>query len=253
MTNGSSERTEINIPNPHKRTIFVCTGIIILGIVLIFLPGVIGMDGFNGGFALSFFGGFVVIVGIISVIIFARLASLFNNMMIKTNILAHWSYSQDDWKQYTEEEHKEDKKDKRNLFLLVVGISVIVGIIFWVMHPDNALIIFYIILGIIAVIGLTAFLSAQSPYYRNKKHFGEVYIARDGVYINRSLHIWRGLGTKLESVNFEVGTQSLSRIIIGYSSINTAMRNYYTVRIPVPHGQEELAKNIVGQIQASQQ
>ena len=219
---------------------------------MIFLPGIIGLEGFNGGFALSFFGGFVAIIGIICVFVFARLARLFGSIMKKENILVHWSYSQADWKQYTEEEHKEDSRDKRNLFLLVAAISVVVGIIMWAMHPDDGVIILIIILGIIAVIGLTAFLSILSPYRWNKKHLGNVYIAKDGAYLNRRLHIWKGLGTKLEGVTYEVGKQALLRINIAYLSVNTAMRNSYTVRIPVPQGQEEVAKNIVAQIQASQ-
>ncbi len=70
-----------------------------------------------------------------------------------------------------------------------------VGVILFAMYPHDALLDICIILGIIAIIGLTAFLSIQSPYRWNKKHLGEVYIAKDGAYLNRRLHIWRGLGT----------------------------------------------------------
>ena len=252
MIDGKNKEAETNISNPERRTAFACSGIIILGIVMIFLPGIIGMDGFNGGFALSFLGGFVAIIGIICVVVFARMARLFDNIMKKENILVHWSYSQDDWKQYTEEEHREDARDKRNLFFLVAAISVVVGIIMWAMHPDDGVIVLIIILGIIAIVGLTAFLSILSPYRWNKKHLGDVYIAKDGAYLNRRLHIWKGLGTQLEGVTYEEGKQALARINIAYSSINTTMRNSYTARIPVPRGQEETAKNIVEQIQESQ-
>jgi hypothetical protein len=252
VINDNNEKSDTNLSNPERRTAFACSGIIILGIVMIFLPGILGMDGFNGGFALAFLGGFVCIIGIICVFVFARLARLFDSIMKKENILVHWTYSQDDWKRYTEEEHKEDARNKRNLFLLVAAISVVVGIIMWAMHPDDAGVIIIIILGIIAVIGLTAFLSILSPYRWNKKHLGDVYITRDGAYLNRRLHVWKGLGTKLEGVTFEAGKQSLPRINIEYSSINTTMRNYYTARIPVPLGQEEVAQNIVEQIQDSQ-
>jgi NADH:ubiquinone oxidoreductase subunit 3 (subunit A) len=220
---------------------------------MIFLPGIIGMEGFNGGFALSFFGGFVVIVGIITVIVFARLASLFDSIMTKENILVHWTYSPDEWKQYTEEEHKEDKTDKRRLFLLVAVISVIVGIILCVIYPHDLLLNICIILGIIAVIGLTAYLSQRSVYRWNKKYLGEVYIAKDGAYLNRRLHIWKGLSTRLVRASYEVGKHSLPRIIFEYSSQNLATRNYYAARIPVPLGQEEIAQKIVEQIQASHQ
>ena len=239
------------ISNPQRRTALACTGIIVLGIVMIFLPGVIGMDGFNGGLALSFFGGFVVIVGIISVIVFARQARLFNTILQKENILVHWTYSPEEWQKYTEEEHKEDKTDKRRLFLLVAAISVVVGIILWAIYPHDALLDVCIILGIIAVIGLTAYLSVLLPYRWNKQHLGEAYIAKDGAYLNGRLHIWRGLSTRLLRATYEEGNHSLPRINIEYSSQNLATRNYYKARIPVPQGQEEAALAIVVNIQAS--
>jgi MFS family permease len=246
------ERRMNTISNPQRRTALACTSIIILGLFVVFLPAMLHMDMMKNGFGISFIGGFVVIVGIITVIVFARLAGLFDNIMKSENILAHWTYSTEEWQQYTEEEHKEDNTDKRRLFLLVAAISWVVGIIMWAIYPHDGLLIFFIILGIIVVIGLTAFLSALSPYRWNKKHLGEVYIAKDGAYINRRLHIWRGLGTGLMRASYEVGSHSLPWVKIQYSSQNLATRNYYTARIPVPQGQEEAAQTIVAQIQASQ-
>ena len=239
------------INNPHRRIALACTGIVVLGIIMIFLPGIAGMDAFKGGLALSFFGGFVVIVGVIAVIMFARLARLFDSILKKENILAHWTYSPDEWKQYTEEEHKEDKADKRSLFLLVAAISIVVGSILWVIYPDDLLLDICTILGIIAVIGLAAYLSQLSAYRRNEKHLGEVYIAKDGAYLNRQLHIWKGLSTRLVDATYEGGSYSLPKVKIQYSSQNLATRNYHTARIPVPHGQEKIAQRIVAQIQAS--
>lgn len=219
--------------NPHRRIAIAYTGIIVLGIVLMFLPAILHMDMLKSGFALSFFGGFVAIIGIITVIVFARLARLFDTILKKDNIMVHWTYSPDEWQKYTEEEHREDKTDKRRLFLLVAGISVIAGIILWVIYPHDLVLIIFIILGIIAVIGLAAYLSVLAPYRWNKKHLGEVYIARDGAYLNRRLHIWKGLGTRLVGATYELGKHSLSKVVIRYSSANLAKRNYFTARIPV--------------------
>lgn len=239
------------IKNPYWHTAIACTSIIVLGIVMIFLPGIIGLEGFNGGFALSFLGGFVVIIGIITVIIVAHLARLFDNILKKENILVHWTYTPEDWKQYTEEEHKEDKTDKGRLFIVVAVIAVIVGIIMCFIFPDDILLNICIILGIIAVIGLTAFLSQLAAYRWNKKYLGEVYITLDGAYFNRRLHIWKGLTTKLDGATYEVGKQSLPRVTFLYSSQNMAVRNAYAARIPVPRGQEEAARNIVTQVRAA--
>ena len=237
--------------NPYPHSTLVCLAIIILGIVMIFLPGIIGMDGFNGGFALAFFGVFVIIVGIISLFFFNRFARLSGSILKKENIIAHWTYSPGEWQQYIEEEHSEDKTDKRHLFIMVAVISVVVGIVMLIIYPGDPLLIFYIIFGIIAVIGLTAYLSIVAVYSGNKKQAGDVYIARDGASLSGRLHIWRGLGTRLMGARYEEGKHSLPRIIVQYSPANLA-RNYYTARIPVPRGQEETAQSIVAQIQGSQ-
>jgi hypothetical protein len=239
-----------SISNPHRPAAFFCISIIILGIVMIFLPGIIGMDGMDGGYALSFFGIFVGIVGIITVIFVFRLAAVFDNILKKENILVHWTYTPEEWRQYTEEEHQDDKTDKRRLFLLVAGIAVIVGIIMCLMFPEDIMLNIYIILGIIAMIGITAFLSQLSAYRWNQKRLGDVYISRDGAYLNHRLHIWKGLTTKLEAASYEEGEKSLGRLIFEYTSQNFLNRNHYSARIPVPHGQESAAQNIAEQIKA---
>jgi hypothetical protein len=239
------------IKNPHRLTRYTCASIIVIGILLIFLPGIIGLDGLRGGFALSFFGIFVAILGIITVVIFARLSRLFDRIFQKDNILAHWTYTAEEWKTYTEEEHAEDKSDKRSLFFLVAVISIVAGIILAVIYRDDFMVIIYTVIGIIAVIGLTAFLSVVMPYRWNRHHQGEVYIAREGAYLNSRLHIWKGLGTRLGKVTYEKGKRSLPRIRINYSSYNFAAGNYYTVRIPVPQGKEVAARKIVDAILAA--
>jgi hypothetical protein len=139
--------------NPPRRTAIVWTCIIVLGIVIIFIPAIIGMDGFDGGFALSIGGGFISMMGIIAAVIYTRLASTLDRMMHKENILVHWTYSLEEWKHYTEREYREVAQDKKHLFILIAVISVIVGIIFYAFVQENALIIALIILGIIAIAG----------------------------------------------------------------------------------------------------
>lgn len=241
-----------DIKKPYRHTAFYCSSIILLGIVMIFLPGIIGLDGFNGGFALSFLGFFVAVIGIITVIIFARLSRLADAILQKQNILAHWTYTPEEWKTYTEEEHADDSFDKRSLFLLVAIIAVVVGIGMGIVYRDF-LLIFYIIAGIIAVIGLTAYLSTVIPYRWNQQHLGDVYIAKDGVYLNRRLHFWKGLSTRLRKISWEEGKHSLPRIIIEYSSTNFLTGNYYTARVPVPPGQEETARRIVNELSSRNQ
>ena len=234
--------------NPPRRTAIIWMGILVVGLLIIFLPGIIGLDGFDGGFALSCLGGFIAIMAIIAIVIYLQMAGILDRITKKENILVYWKYTPEEWKQYTEEEHKEDATGRRDLFLLITIISVFVGIIFWLMVRDNPLVIIGVVLGIVAITGIAAWASGLANYRNNKRNLGEVFISLDGAYLNRQLHVWKGIGNKLEGIAFEESFRPQPRIIIDYSSPARGSRNFYTARIPVPPGQEELAQRVVADI-----
>jgi hypothetical protein len=234
--------------NPPRRSALIWGGILTAGVIIIFFPTIIGLDGMSGGFAVATGGVFISIFGLVGTIIYLLLAKSLDRITLPENILAYWKYSPEEWKSYTENEHREDASGKRNLFFLVAAISVVVGIIFYAMVQDDPLIIVLIILGIISITGITAYLSTLTAYLHNKKYLGETYIALDGVYLNRQVHIWKGLGNRLEEIGFDEDKETGSRIIIEYSAPGTHNRNSYSVRIPVPPGKESTARGLVNQI-----
>jgi amino acid transporter len=237
--------------NPPRRSALIWTAIIVVGIFIVFFPNMIGMDGFNGGFALSCLGGFIAMIGIIAAIIYFNLAKSLDRITQKENVLAHWNYSAHEWQKYTEVEHQEDSSMRKNLFLMITAISVVVGFLFWVVVRENPGIIFLLVLGIIAITGFTAWITGLTNYRNNKRNLGEVFIALDGAYLNHQVHIWKGLGNKLEEIAFESQYREQPRIRIEYSSPSRGGRNSYTARIPVPPGQEDLAQMIVDKITAA--
>ena len=237
--------------NPSRRTALIWAGIMVVGLFVIFLPAIIELDGFDGGFALSTLGGFIAMVAIIAMVIYLQMARILDRITKKENVLAYWQYSPEEWKVYTEQEHEEDATARRNLFFMVAVIALIVGIVFMLIKRENFLIIAVIILGIIAIAGISAWASGLANYLNNKRRLGDVYISLDGAYLNRQVHIWKGIGNKLEAVSFEEDEHQRPRIKIDYSSPGRGSRNYYSVRIPVPPGQEELAQRIVADITAA--
>ena len=131
---------------------------------------------------------------------------------------------------------------------MVLVISALVCGIFAAIVRDNYFIIFLIFLGIVAITGITALATGWSNYRNNKARLGEVYITLDGLYLNKQLHIWKGIGNSLEAIAFEEEYRAQPRIKVDYSSPARTGRNYYTARVPVPPGQEEVARKIVAQI-----
>jgi hypothetical protein len=236
--------------NPPRRTALIWAGAMLAGLFMIFLPGIIGLAGFDGGFVLSSLGGFIAIISLIALVIYLRIASILDRITKKENLLAYWKYTPEEWKAYTEQEHGEDNKGRRNLFFLIAILSLLVGLVLWLIVREHPVVIILIVLGIIAITGVTAWISGLANYRHNKMNLGEVYIALDGAYLNRQLLIWKGLGDKLEDISFEANSRAQPMIKIEYSSPGPESRDYYTAGIPVPYGQEEQARKLVADIAA---
>ena len=184
--------------HPQRRSALIWSGVVVVGIILIFLPTIIGLEGNDGGFALSFLGGFMALIGIIAAIIYFKLAATIDNIIKIENVLARWHYTSDEWQKYSEIERKEG-----------------------------------------------------GNYRNSQKDPSEAIIALDGVYFNRQLHVWKGMGATLDEIVFEIESTQQPRIRIEYSVPSRSGRNDFSVRVPVPPGQEEAAQKIVADIAAA--
>jgi hypothetical protein len=103
------------LQHPQRRSALIWSGVVLVGIILIFLPGIIGLEGNDGGYALSFLGGFMALIGIIAALIYFKLARTIDNIIKKENVLAHWNYTSDEWQKYTETERKESGSYRANI------------------------------------------------------------------------------------------------------------------------------------------
>lgn len=217
--------------------------ITMLAIFGIFAPEIFGIKGFDGGFAISFVCVFLTITGIIVVVIYTGRARLLNRILSGENILAHWTYSAEEWSQYTEKEYKEEKQSKKGLAIVISAIALLMGIVFFLADNENGIWVLVGMLALIAIIAFTAWFTSWYNHRQNQKYLGETYITGDAVYINRQLHTWRGLGARLDSVDLSEGKPPLLLRFVYSAPTRTGMQEY-TVRIPVPKGQEEAAEKI---------
>lgn len=244
--------TSINIPNPVRRSAiiwWVLCVILLAGIFTPFLLDALGVEFGDWAFGLLFLCLVFGITAIIVAIMYTKRTRLVSRMLRKENLLAHWTYSPSEWSAYAQKEHKENKREKRNLFLIVVAVSFIVGIILSIMHPDGWLIFLFTVLGIIMLSGGAATLAVWMRYQQNRKYQGEAYISSNAVYLNRELHVWKGYGAKLEEASYDDTKQTMPLLQIVYSSPSRSTRLYTTVRVPVPTGEEKTAKRIASVLQ----
>ncbi len=234
--------------NPPRRTAIVWCIITALSLLGIFNTVLFGIDGFDGGFALALVSLFVFIMGIIVSVIYFRRAAALDLMLRGDNLLAHWTYSEHEWRAYAEREHREQVEINRGIFLMIAVIAVIVGVIFVVAVPDSLVSTAITIGGLILIIGFTAFFVTWYRRAQNRRYLSEVYLSRDGVYINREFHTWRGLGGQLEGVSIDDKHLGQTILIFDYSAPGKNGRYHYSARVPVPLGKEVEVRTILAAI-----
>ena len=139
---------------------------------------------------------------------------------------------------------------KRNMFLLVAGISVIVGIAlaFLVEQP---IIIAIIIIGIILLISIPAYLVPRYRFSKLKSSKAEALITENGLIVGKMFHTWIGMGAKLDRV--AMNTEAESKMVeFTYSMPARRGRQTEVARVPVPQGKIDEAVAIVSHFNNSQ-
>jgi MFS family permease len=232
--------------NPPRKTAIIGLIVTIVGVMMIFVPGFAGIGGMEGGYAISFVSLFVAIMGIIVVVIYTWLAKMLDKILRGEGLLAHWTYTPEEWKEYAEREYAEEKTEKIGLFIVVSAFALFFGVLFWVIDPESGIYIFLAMLGLIAIIGFAWRFTAWHYYNQNKKYLGEAYITRDALYLNRRFYAWCILGARLISVTLR-NEQDLTLLNFTFTTPTMTGLQDYTARVPIPQGQEETAKTIVQQ------
>jgi hypothetical protein len=232
--------------NPLRKTVNIWVVIALAAAAMIFAPYALGIEGMSGGYAISFVSFFGLIVSIVVVIIYNGLALRLDKILSGENLLAHWTYTPEFWKDYADKEYETQKAESRGLFIIVSAFALFFGVLFWIIDPEAGFYVFLTMLGLIAIIELVRLLSAYS-YKRNAKNPSEVYISKNGVYLNRQLHTWNFLTSRLEKVDLK-DNKGLQLLSITYWAWTMTLGQEYNVRIPVPPGQEDKARDIVNQL-----
>jgi len=231
--------------NGPKKWAIICAGIALLGFMMIVYPIISEMDGFNGGFAMIFVGIVVSLTFIISSFVFYVQGRQMDIAISSPDTLAQWTYSKEEWEKYYEIEYERDKKDKRMLFYLASGFSVFFGLAFliFVKKPAGAL---YACLGIILLTGFLQWYAPWLTYKRNQKYAGAALISPHGVYLNGMWYPNKRFG-RIDSVDFMDNKKTIKFEWSQFAMQGGKVpgRNNFTIRVPVPEGQQKTADNIV--------
>jgi hypothetical protein len=211
----------------------------------IFAPSIFGMDGFDGGFAISFVCIIMAITGFIVVLMYRGRAQAGDRMLSGANVLAHWKYGPGEWQDYSEKDFRMEKSDKWALYRLVMVITAVVVIGFWLFHRDSGVLMIGMFLGLGILLGGVILMTTSYDHWQNTKYQGEVYITLDGAYVGRKLHLWKGWGASLDDIDYDEPNRLL---LLTYSMPSRTGRDSATARILVPQGQETKVREIVTEL-----
>jgi hypothetical protein len=233
--------------NPLMKTMIIGLVVTAVGIMMLFGPGIVGIDGFDGGFAISFVGLFMSILGLVVAGFYFQQANILGGILRGEGLLVHWTFDDEMWKEYTRKEYAEEISEKKGLFVIVSVFALFFGFLFWFLDNEGGFFVFLVMLGLIGLVGFTWRFSAW--YYRKQNERGvkEAYIARSGVYMNRRLYTWRLFSAKLLEVEIK-NSEVLSFLKFSYTAFTVPSSQTYTIRVPIPTGQEEVAKTISQQL-----
>jgi len=229
--------------NPENTGIIVGLVLILVGIAMMVVPALAGMDGMNGGYALGFVGAFVIIMGLIVAAVYWRRAATARRILAGENWLVHWTYEPDEWRRYAEQEFSLDTQEKRGLFWLVVVIMAVVGLVFIIADPEAGIWVAAVLAGVAVLLAFFAFVMPRLAHRRRLRVAGQAIIASEGVYLAGSLHVWRQLGSRLTHVSI-VG-EDPAMIEFQIEAPTRTGTQVYPVRVPIPRGQEAVAQQVV--------
>jgi hypothetical protein len=239
------------VVNPPRRTAVTSLAVALFGVIMFFVPGFLGVDGFDGGFAVSFLSLFVAVVAVIVAVLYFGYSGKLDRILRGQGLLAHWTYTPEYWNEYTQKEFEEEKTEKKGLFIIATGFALFFGFLFWALDSEAG---FYVFLTMLGLIGLIAFVwqfSAWVNYRQNLTGVREAYIGRDAVFMNRKFYPFRSWFTSFDGVTLEK-KRGLTLLVFKYTTANRTGAQTYTTRVPVPPGEEENAEKILTQMNPKQ-
>ena len=88
------------MPNPERRYALIALVVAAAAGILVFMPGWLGVDGMDGGYAISFVAAWIAISGLLIAWFFWRRAARLDELLNGQDLLVHWTYTPAEWQAY---------------------------------------------------------------------------------------------------------------------------------------------------------
>lgn len=225
-------------PRPHPASGRGPRGAAVVGLVcmvLVVLPTLIGLDGMNGGYALSFVAGFGVVSAVI-VGVMLRSRDRRRDALIAHPARVEWRVDPARWERFLADEQRTTAGEQRATFWLVSVILVVVAVIFVVvMRDEGALVVLGVLLGLIPVLKLVSLASQRRRHRLLMASPAVVVVGPDGALVGDAFFDFGGHGSRFEGVARQLDDEG-GAMLVQFSTSARTGRERHEARLPLPAG-----------------
>ena len=192
-------------------------------------------------------------VGCISVALFCRnqarkFSKVGSEIAEGKNVLAHWTYFDSEWFAFTELDYQIDKKRYYKTSWLATAFCIFYAVILMLVYPRNeSLFGYYYVISSFLIMGILmwplTFTWLHRKYRYNKQIKGEAIITSDALKFNGKLYAWNTAVQELISVEYMEGPTPM--LAFKYGKGLRRGKSNHEVRVPIPNGKEENARDII--------
>lgn len=204
----------------------------------------------DGAFALVMLGALAAIAAVVTAFLFRSRHRHRRSLVAGRGLLAHWRYSDSEWRAFAGDERTRQADEKRGLLKVTGIIMVVVAVPFVVLDHEAGPWVALVLGATWLLCWIAARLTLRSQAVSRGGPVPEARIGRDALLLGDELHVWRGWDNALESCSVDPGPPPM--LAITYSSPGgRKSRNEITVRVPIPQNREAEAADVSRRIAAT--
>lgn len=216
--------------NIYRKTSKVMSYIGLAGLAMMFSPWLFNIDMMSGGAAMILVGLLLSLTGAITVVLYRKQAQRLENIFKGKDLLAHWELSEEEWQDFFPKEEEAKRSQKKVLWFIMTFFFILFSSIFFFFF-ENSEDAFYFLL---TMGGLWLFISVLLWVVQANTKINpankDVYIGKQGLYVNGQAHLWVGVGCRLLSVEY---LEQDALLAFSYSSPAAYQSQIIEVLVPI--------------------